>query len=81
MPRLREDKGNAFIPFGALDDDPRRSAVDHSFAGSKAPWHEIKDNLPQFQVLMPRLVCESDATNSVLCQLTRPLFNAIASSA
>ena len=46
-----------------------------------APRHEIKDNLPKFQEMTPILVSESDATNSVLCQLTRPLFNSITFSA
>ena len=35
-------------PFGSLDDDPGRGADDHIFVASKAPWHEITDDLPRF---------------------------------
>jgi hypothetical protein len=48
MPRLRKETGNAIIPFGCLDDDPGQGADDHIFTGSKAPWYEITDDLPQF---------------------------------
>lgn len=37
------------LPLGALDDDPGVKPQLHIFVGSKAPWHEITDNLPQFQ--------------------------------
>ena len=48
---LRHDpvRGIAVIPMGALDDDPGRGADDHIFVGSKAPWYEITDDLPQFE--------------------------------
>ena len=49
MPRLDPERGVAVIPFGSLDDDPGRGADDHIFVGSKAPWHEITDDLPRFE--------------------------------
>ena len=37
-----------FLHVGALDGDPEREVVHHIFTGSKAPWYEISDDLPQF---------------------------------
>ncbi len=34
---------------GALDDDIDQRPIDHIFVGSKAPWYEIADDLPQFE--------------------------------
>ncbi len=34
---------------GTLDDDPGVKPMFHMFVGSKAPWFEITDNLPQYQ--------------------------------
>ncbi|MDP6564758.1 MAG: GFA family protein [Alphaproteobacteria bacterium] len=53
MPRLREETGTAMVPFGSLDDDPGRGAVDHIFTGSKAPWYDITGDLPQFDEMPP----------------------------
>ena len=39
------------LPLGALDDDPRIKPACHVFVGSKAPWHDITDDLPTFQAL------------------------------
>lgn len=36
------------LPLGALDDAPNVKPMLHAFVGSKAPWHDITDNLPQF---------------------------------
>jgi hypothetical protein len=36
------------IPLGSLVDEPSRLPDHHIFVGSKAPWHEIGDDLPQF---------------------------------
>jgi hypothetical protein len=35
------------IALGVLDDDPGVRPVMHIFTGSKAPWYEIEDHLPQ----------------------------------
>jgi len=32
---------------GSLADDPTIRATEHIFVGSKAPWFEITDDLPQ----------------------------------
>ena len=37
------------IALGAIDGDPGVRPSCHIFAGSKAPWFEITDNLPQHQ--------------------------------
>ncbi|MBL1270859.1 MAG: GFA family protein [Oceanospirillales bacterium] len=36
------------LPLGTLDTDPGVRADRHVFVGSKAPWFEITDDLPQF---------------------------------
>jgi hypothetical protein len=35
------------VVLGVLDDDPGVRPACHIFVGSKAPWYEITDNLPQ----------------------------------
>ena len=37
------------LAMGSLDDDPGARPLCHEFAGSKAPWYEITDSLPQYQ--------------------------------
>ncbi len=39
------------LPLGVLDQDPGIKPLFHVFVGSKAPWHDITDDLPQFQEL------------------------------
>src|SRR5262245_28583620 len=34
------------VPAGSLDRDPETRPQAHIFVGSKAPWHEIADELP-----------------------------------
>lgn len=36
---------------GTLDDDPGIKPQMHVFVGSKAPWHDITDDLPQWQAV------------------------------
>jgi len=36
------------VPLGTLVDDPSIRPMFHIFVGSKAPWYEITDTLPQF---------------------------------
>jgi hypothetical protein len=38
---------------GSLDDDPGRGPDHHIFTGSKAPWFEIADKLPQHREFPP----------------------------
>lgn len=37
------------LAMGSLDDDPGARPLRHEFVGSKAPWYEITDSLPQYQ--------------------------------
>ena len=37
------------VTLGTLADAPAIRPQAHIFVGSKAPWHEITDDLPQFQ--------------------------------
>ena len=38
-----------YVTFGTIDGDPGARPVAHIFAGSKAPWHEIADDLPRYE--------------------------------
>jgi hypothetical protein len=53
MPRKVPTREMIMIPAGALDDDPGVRPAYHIFAGSKAPWHEITDDLPRYDELPP----------------------------
>ena len=46
-PHLAEDSQVWGVPAGLLDDDPGVRPALHIFAGSKAAWWEIQDDLPQ----------------------------------
>jgi hypothetical protein len=35
------------VPYGTLIDEPTLKPMAHMFVGSKAPWYEILDDLPQ----------------------------------
>jgi hypothetical protein len=53
LPYTNDDIHTWVIPAGALDDDPGVRPVLHTFTGSKAPWHEIADDLPAFETWVP----------------------------
>ena len=36
------------VAYGSLVDEPTLKPTAHIFVGSKAPWHEIHDDLPQY---------------------------------
>jgi hypothetical protein len=38
-----------YVSMSAIDGDPARPPAYHIFVGSKAPWHEINDDAPQFE--------------------------------
>ena len=40
-------EGKIRLPYGSLMDEPSLKPTAHMFVGSKAPWHEILDDLPQ----------------------------------
>ena len=48
MPHRVSERGFTLIPLGGLDDDPEIKPVDHLFVASKASWHDITDDLPQY---------------------------------
>ncbi|MBM4218187.1 MAG: GFA family protein [Gammaproteobacteria bacterium] len=50
-PRVVASTGYVVVPCGSLDDPPGRAPRGHIFVGSKAPWHEITDGLPQWEEL------------------------------
>ena len=35
------------VPYGSLVDEPALKPQAHMFVGSKAPWYDIRDDLPQ----------------------------------
>jgi hypothetical protein len=47
LPRIDRSRDLAVVPMGSLDDDPGIRPSMHIFVGSKAPWYEIPDDLPQ----------------------------------
>jgi hypothetical protein len=44
-----DDPDTYGFPLGTLDDHPGVSAKMHVFVGSKATWHQINDELPQWE--------------------------------
>jgi hypothetical protein len=53
LPRVDRARGYAVIPMGTLDDDPGARPQRHIFTGSRAPWYEIRDELPQHDESAP----------------------------
>jgi hypothetical protein len=51
--RLAADPESFRIRLGILDSDPGRRPLLHVWVGSKAPWFEITDSLPQFESVPP----------------------------
>jgi hypothetical protein len=54
LPRVSVERNIAVVPAGSLDSDPGIAPAAHIFVGSKAPWFEITDDLPQFAEMPPR---------------------------
>ena len=48
VPRVSRERSSVVVPAGALDTDPGMRPLAHIYVGSKAPWFEITDDLPQF---------------------------------
>lgn len=48
MPQIIEEIAGVVVPFGSLDDDPKRTADCHIHVGSKSTWYPITDDLPQY---------------------------------
>lgn len=45
--------GKINLRLGVLDDVPSQRPTFHIFVGSKAPWHQIGDDCPQFDTRPP----------------------------
>lgn len=45
---FRSEPDVLYLALGTVDGDPGVRPEAHIFAGSKAPWYEITDSLPQF---------------------------------
>lgn len=44
------DKGTiVMVTLGSIEGDPGTKIESHIFVGSKAQWHEITDDVPQFE--------------------------------
>ena len=50
---LDDDPESLYVSMSAIEGDPPRPAGYHIYVGSKAPWHEILDNLPRFEADVP----------------------------
>ena len=48
MVALDSEPDAFYVCMGLIDGNPELPAGYHIYAGSKAPWHEINDDLPQF---------------------------------
>jgi hypothetical protein len=46
---VRRDLGWAHVRLGTVDGDPGVRPSLHAFVGSKAPWFDIADSLPQYE--------------------------------
>ena len=45
----KHSSGKINLRLGILDDVPTQQPSFHIFVGSKAPWHQIDDDCPQFE--------------------------------
>jgi len=48
MVTIDSDPDVLYLSMGSIDGDPSCPPAYHIYAGSKAPWHEITDDLPQY---------------------------------
>ncbi|MGE6181937.1 GFA family protein [Aeromonas media] len=49
----KSSSGKINLRLGVLDDVPSQRPAFHIFVGSKAPWHQIGDDCPQFDARPP----------------------------
>jgi hypothetical protein len=45
---LPADPDSLYVCMGVVDGNPPHPPAYHIYVGSKAPWHEITDDLPQY---------------------------------
>lgn len=55
VPVKREGLDVVYVPAGTLDTPPGLRPSSHIFVGSKAEWHDIVDDLPQYPEYPPRM--------------------------
>ena len=48
-----DEPENLYLSMSAIDGDPPRPTGFHIYVGSKAVWHEITDDLEQYEVWPP----------------------------
>ena len=53
MLAVTEARKVSWVTLGTVDGDPGIRPSGHVFVGSKAPWYEITDTLPQFEEWPP----------------------------
>jgi hypothetical protein len=53
LPEADDGDGQIVLPVGPCDGDPGVRSVAHIFVASKAPWYEIRDDLPRFDTFPP----------------------------
>lgn len=53
MVALDEEPDMLYVSMSAIDGDPPRPRGYHIYVGSKAPWHDINDNLEQYEEAPP----------------------------
>jgi len=53
-PRVLGHFKRVMVAIGTADTDPGMQPTAHIFVGSKAPWYEITDAIPQFEEMPPR---------------------------
>jgi len=53
-PRANREFQVAYVPAGVLDTDPGIKPLARIYVGSKAPWVDITDRVPQFEEMPPR---------------------------
>lgn len=53
MTTLDDEPDDAYLSMSMIDGNPDRPDGYHIYVGSKAPWHEIIDSLPQFPEYPP----------------------------
>ena len=50
---LDSEPDDLYVSMSMIEGDPPRPPGYHIFVGSKAPWHEITDDLPQYDTEPP----------------------------
>ena len=72
LSRFDQSPGVLGLALGVLDDDPGNRPICHVFVGSKAPWHEITDSLPQFEELPSGPVGLAHGTDATQARASTP---------